>query len=307
MSTTATNSPRPLLLIDDDRLQEKLVAQQLKHFRREHYQLEWAATYEEGLARLLTGEHTVCLLDYQLGERDGLDLIREAKAAGCTVPIVFLTAESSSDIDIEAMNAGAMDYLVKGEISAGTLERSLRYTLKLSATLEELNRLATHDALTGLLNRRELGRLMAEEVERFRRFGRPFSIVMLDLDHFKQVNDTHGHQAGDLVLEETARRLEAELRKTDRMARYGGEEIAVLLIEMDAPAAAEVADRLVQAVARSPYPLPDGSRLVQTISAGVATLPQDAAGAESLIAAADAALYAAKQGGRNRFIVAGSA
>ncbi|MEJ6602215.1 MAG: diguanylate cyclase [Verrucomicrobiia bacterium] len=123
------------------------------------------------------------------------------------MPIVFLTAESSSDIDIEAMNAGALDYLVKGEISPSNLERSIRYALKLSDTLAELKRLATRDALTGLLNRRELNRIMKEEVERSNRFGRPFSLVMLDLDHFKSVNDTHGHAAGDLVLQEAAKRM----------------------------------------------------------------------------------------------------
>ena len=123
------------------------------------------------------------------------------------MPIVFLTAESSSDIDIEALNAGALDYLVKGEISPSNLERSIRYALKLSDTLAELKRLATRDALTGLLNRRELNRIMKEEVERSNRFGRPFSLVMLDLDHFKSVNDTHGHAAGDLVLQEAAKRM----------------------------------------------------------------------------------------------------
>ena len=105
------------------------------------------------------------------------------------------------------MNAGALDYLVKGEISPSNLERSIRYALKLSDTLAELKRLATRHALTGLLNRRELNRIMKEEVERSNRFGRPFSLVMLDLDHFKSVNDTHGHAAGDLVLQEAAKRM----------------------------------------------------------------------------------------------------
>jgi diguanylate cyclase (GGDEF)-like protein len=266
--------------------------------------LEWAGTFEEGLDRLLSDEHEVCLLDYQLGERDGLELIRQAKAAGCAVPIVFLTAESSSDIDVEAMNAGAMDYLVKGEISPSTLERSLRYALKLNATLDELNRLATHDGLTGLLNRRELNRIMVDEAERSARFGRPFSLVMLDLDHFKRVNDEHGHAAGDQVLQETARRISAQLRKTDRVARFGGEEIAVLLIELGEEAAIEVAERLVEAVREEPYVLKDGTRLEVTISAGLATLPRAADSAEGLMEAADAALYRAKSTGRNRFEVA---
>ena len=94
-----------LLLIDDDRIQARIVEQQLRVFRRERFEMEWAATYEEGLSRLLSGEHEVCLLDYQLGPRDGLELISQAKAEGCEIPIVFLTAESSSDIDIEALIA----------------------------------------------------------------------------------------------------------------------------------------------------------------------------------------------------------
>lgn len=298
-------NPRPLLLIDDDRLQSRLVEQQLKAFRRERFQMEWQETFEGGLERLLSGEHEVCLLDYKLGPRDGLELIRLAKEAGCGVPIVFLTAESSSDIDIEAMNAGALDYLVKGEISPSNLERSIRYALKLSDTLAELKRLATRDALTGLLNRRELNRIMKEEAERSNRFGRPFSLVMLDLDHFKSVNDTHGHAAGDLVLQEAAKRMSSCLRKTDRIARFGGEEIAVLLIEMDESAAEKTANRIVEIVRDSPFDIGgEGGQIPITVSAGLATLPSVADSADTLMAAADKALYAAKDGGRNRVEVA---
>lgn len=296
---------RPLLLIDDDRLQSCMVRQQLRAFRRDHFQMEWASTYEEGLERLLSGKHEVCLLDYQLGDRDGLELIRAAKEAGCEVPIVFLTSESSSDIDIEAMNAGALDYLVKGEISPSTLERSIRYALKLHDTLAELNRLATHDELTGLLNRRELNRILAEESDRSARFGRPFSLVMLDLDHFKQVNDQHGHAAGDQVLQETARRITRPLRKTDRVARFGGEEIAVLLLELTGSQAADVAQRLVDEVRQSPYVLADGQELAVTVSAGLATLPDVAATGDQLLGAADAALYRAKEAGRDQLVIAG--
>ncbi len=298
--------PRTLLLIDDDRLQARIVQQQLKAFRGEAYTFEWAATYEQGLERLLSGDHTACLLDFQLGPRDGLELIREAKANGCEVPIIFLTAESSSDIDIEAMNAGALDYLVKGEISASMLERSLRYALKLSETLAELKRLATHDALTGLLNRREFNRLLAEETERAKRFGRPFSLVLLDLDHFKAINDRHGHPAGDAVLRETARRLGGLMRKVDRLARFGGEELAVLLVELDAAAAHDTAMRLINAVRKQPYEIDeDGTAIAVTTSAGVASMPEHAGTAKALIDAADKALYRAKAAGRDRVGVTG--
>ena len=179
-----------VLVIDDDRLQFRLVQAHFKNFQVGSYELDWSSTYEEGLSRLLSGGYQVCLLDYRLGERDGLQLIHEATAAGCRTPIVFLTAESSGNVDIQAMDAGALDYLVKGEISPRSLERSLRYALKLGDTLEALRRLATRDQLTGLFNRREYDRILAEEEDRSRRFGNPLSLVIIDLDHFKSVNDT---------------------------------------------------------------------------------------------------------------------
>jgi diguanylate cyclase (GGDEF)-like protein len=295
---------RRILLIDDNRLQFQLTQAQFAQFRAEKFDLDYASTYEEGLAQLLAGGHAACLLDYQLGERDGLELIREAVARGCKTPIIFLTAETSENVDTAAMNAGALDYLVKGELNAGALERSLRYALNLGDTLGQLNRLATHDDLTGLLNRREFDRLLAAEAERAVRFGRPLSLVMFDLDHFKNVNDVHGHPAGDVVLREAAARLGAELRVVDRLARFGGEEFALLLVETTPSAAFEAAQRLVAAVRHQPILLPDGTALALTVSAGVAGLPAHAPDAAQLVLAADEALYAAKGAGRDRAVLA---
>ena len=290
-------------MIDDDRLQFRLTQGHFKNFQAEIYELEWAATFEDGLARLLAGGYVACLLDYQLGPKDGLQLIREAIAAGCRTPIIFLTADSSSQVDIEAMNAGALDYLVKGEISPRSLERSLRYALKLGDTLEALRQLATRDQLTGMLNRREFDRIMAEEAERSQRFGQPLSLVMVDIDHFKAVNDTHGHPAGDAVLKEVAKILTAQLRSVDRVARYGGEEFALILMQTGRPAAGEVAQRVVKTVAANPVVIEGGITLKLTISAGVAVLPNDVSRIELLVGAADRSLYAAKRGGRNRVVM----
>lgn len=295
---------RRILLIDDDRLQFRLTQEQFKQFQTDAYELDWAATYEEGLVKLLGGGYAACLLDYQLGGRDGLELIREAVAAGCRTPIIFLTAETSERVDTAAMNAGALDYLVKGELNPRALERSLRYALKLGDTLEQLRLLATCDQLTGLLNRREFDRMLAEETERARRFNRPLALLMLDLDHFKVINDEHGHPAGDAVLQGLARRLKGELRSVDRLARYGGEEFAVILVETSPAAALETAQRLRSAVQREPFALPSGPTLPLTISAGVAVLPVHAPDAPELVRAADRALYAAKHAGRNRVMLA---
>ena len=293
---------RKILLIDDDRMQFRLTQAHFSNFRYETFELEWAETYEEGLARVLGGTYAACLLDYQLGDRNGLELIRAAMAGGARTPIVFLTAESSERVDIEAMNAGALDYLVKGEISSRTLERSLRYALKLGDTLEALRKLATHDQLTSLLNRREFDRILAEERERSRRFGHPFGLVLLDIDHFKSVNDTHGHPVGDVVLQEVASRLVHSLRDVDRAARFGGEEFALIIMQADRKIAREAAERACELVRRAPFVLDSGLELRITISAGVASMPADALSRDELVAAADKALYAAKAQGRNRVV-----
>jgi two-component system, cell cycle response regulator len=296
-----------VLVIDDDRLQFRLVQQHFKNFQRGSYELDWSETYEDGMARLLTGNYAVCLLDFRLGDKDGLQLIREAAAAGNRTPIVFLTAESSDNIDIQAMEAGALDYMVKGEISPRSLERSLRYALKLGDTLEALRRLATRDELTGLLNRREYDRVLAEEEDRAERFGNSLALVIIDLDRFKSINDMHGHPAGDAVLREAGRRIGGVIRTVDRAARIGGEEFALILVQTDRASALEVAKRAIAAVSNEPIRVAQGHTLVVTASAGVAELPADAREAGQLFAAADKALYAAKAQGRNRALLAGGA
>lgn len=290
-------------MIDDDRLQFHLTQQHLKSFRSITCELDWAATYEEGIVKLMGGNYDACLLDYQLGPRDGLALIREAIAKDCRVPIVFLTAESGENIDIAAMNAGALDYLEKKELNSRMLERSLRYALKMGETLGALRQQATRDQLTGLLNRREFERILEEERERAGRFNHSFALVLADLDHFKFVNDQHGHPAGDEVLRQIALRLAANLRSVDRLTRFGGEEFAIVIPQADAKIAAVGAIRLCEAIRTSPMQMGGGLHLPMTLSLGVAVFPQDAATGQALVAAADRALYSAKSRGRDRVVL----
>jgi two-component system cell cycle response regulator len=295
---------RKILLIDDDRLQFRLTDAHFKKFATESYELDWAGSYEEGIEKLLSGGYAACLLDYQLGPRDGLQLIREAVTRGGRTPIVFLTAETADRVDIEAMNAGALDYLVKGEITPRMLERSLRYALKLGETLEALRRLATRDPLTAMLNRREFERILDEERERALRFGHALALVMVDIDRFKAINDTHGHPVGDAVLREVGRRMSAQLRSVDRGARYGGEEFGAILMQTDLRGAMEVARRICTAVAREPIWVKETLALEVTVSAGAAALPEQAKTVGELVTAADKALYAAKAAGRNQAMAA---
>ena len=159
---------------------------------------------------------------------------------------------------------------------------------------------ARTDALTGLNNRGEFQRQLKEEEERSRRYNRPLSLLMFDIDHFKRVNDTHGHQAGDEVLRALAVRLREQIRPVDHAARYGGEEFVVILPETTNEGALALAERLRMAVAGTAVPVAEGRTISVTISIGVATFSADAGSETALIAAADTALYAAKEGGRNR-------
>ncbi|MHB1188353.1 diguanylate cyclase [Thiobacillus sp.] len=165
-----------------------------------------------------------------------------------------------------------------------------------------LDQLATRDGLTGLYNHRTFYTLLGDELARAQRFQRPVSLLLLDIDHFKRVNDTYGHLAGDAVIRGLGELLGREARAIDRVCRYGGEEITVILPETDPDAAARFAERLRAAVEAQPFDVGTGTPLHLTVSIGVASWPAHADTAQALVAAADAAMYAAKQGGRNRVV-----
>jgi diguanylate cyclase (GGDEF)-like protein len=168
---------------------------------------------------------------------------------------------------------------------------------------ETVERQAVTDELTGLFNRRRFQEAMATEVERSKRFGQPVGLVLLDLDDFKNVNDTHGHQQGDLVLREVARVLRETSREIDEPARYGGEELAVVLPGTDLEGAYNLAERVRAGIEELALPLLDGDGILRvTASFGVATLPGSADDMRDLVAAADEALYRAKRAGKNRTV-----
>jgi diguanylate cyclase (GGDEF)-like protein len=168
---------------------------------------------------------------------------------------------------------------------------------------QEAQRLSVTDGLTGLGNFRFFQQTIAREVDRAARFGRPLAVLMLDLDHFKQVNDKHGHQVGDEVLVEVAERIRAEVREVDVVARYGGEEFVVVLPETGHDGATQLGERIWQRVRATPITTAAGA-LPITVSLGAAIYPENGDSAAALIRAADKALYAAKRGGRDRWMLA---
>ena len=186
-----------------------------------------------------------------------------------------------------------MEVLLNLSFHAANVVRNLR-------SVEEARREAVTDDLTALYNRRACDKRLAEEVDRAQRYGRPLSVLMVDVDHFKAVNDRYGHPGGDLVLKQVAQRLARQLRQVDVAARYGGDEFMVILPETPGESAALVADRICRAIAAETVAMPSGDEVPVTVSIGVASFPDDADTRDGLISAADRALYAAKHTGRNR-------
>ncbi len=249
------------------------------------------------------------LLDWEMPGIDGLEVCRRARARQDRDPpyILLLTARSETADIVAGLDAGANDYIQKpfenNELHARLRvgARMLDLQRALIDAREALEFQASHDDLTGLLNRGAIMQAAEQAVERTRRSGRPLQVGLLDIDHFKQINDTHGHPVGDAVLREAAERIHSTLRSGDLVGRYGGEEFLLLVNgEMtDAPAFCE---RLRGAIADRPFE-PGEVALRVTLSGGfVAVDPRDDDSVADILAAADKFLYQAKTGGRNRIL-----
>ncbi|MFN3202641.1 MAG: diguanylate cyclase [Bradymonadia bacterium] len=221
--------------------------------------------------------------------------------------IIDITTEKRYERELEAHQA-----TLEARVQARTADLT-EANAKLTSEIEERRRLeqqlremSTRDALTGLYNRREMDRFLKEELDRCQRYERHLAVVMLDIDHFKQINDTHGHQVGDDVIRWLSGHVKRNIRSTDRAIRYGGEEVALILPETPLENAFLMADRLRSTLSDAGVDvvLPDGRtlHLDVTLSAGVAAFPNAAHTGELLIAAADQALYEAKRSGRNRTV-----
>ncbi len=293
-----------VLIADDDNTLRTLLSTLLKRAGYEVLQasdgrMAWEIWQREFVRILVT--------DWTMPDMDGLELIgriRAASAPGYTY-LILLTARDDRADRIAGLDSGADDYLSKpvdpGELRARLAigERILNLETRLSESLARLEKLATLDGLTGLSNRRHFFELARREFQRSRRFRHPLTAIMLDIDHFKRVNDTHGHGAGDEVLRTLARRCQECLRKVDILGRYGGEEFSILLPESGLEAGLLAAERLQQCIAGAPMQTTAGP-LAVTISLGVAPDSPNLPDLEALLDRADAALYAAKRAGRNR-------
>ena len=260
----------------------------------------------DGLETILAQNAVDCIvLDLDLGQENGIDVAEQlARRPGALPPILMLTGDGTQEFVVKALRLGFKDYFTKRALDVDDLVTAIRRAVKQSREELALRSSATIDSLTGLPNRGAFDHTLDLECRRAQRDYTPVSLLMVDVDEFKALNDAFGHQAGDECLRRLAKAIRSVvLRPADFPARYGGEEFAIILPKTLAAGAAEVAERLRASMKALALPHPSSSVGHVTLSVGVSCSKDIASGPKGLIAGADAALYRAKRAGRNRIDV----
>jgi diguanylate cyclase (GGDEF)-like protein len=293
-----------ILVADDSLVVRAVLRRQLE--ADGHHVIE-AADGEEAIIACRDHRPDVVLLDVEMPVLDGHATLKRLKADEDLrdIPVVFLTGRVDTADVVTGLRLGAHDYLRKpfeanelmARVSAALRTKELQDELR--ARNAELDRVSRIDSLTGLFNRRHLDEHLRHEISAARRHQRIVGVMILDIDHFKQVNDQHGHPNGDVVLREVAQRLLGTLRAEDALGRWGGEEFIAVLTESPAASISLVAERMRKVIADKPFPLDSGDLITVTVSIGYTCGDGEA---EVLVRQADDALYEAKAAGRNQVV-----
>ena len=291
-------------MVEDSRLSLEVYAQRLE---RRGYTVASAVSAEEARVRLDEAQPDIVLLDVFMPKVSGFEFLRELRSSPrtSTTPVILISALSDTKHIVEGLELGANDYVTKPIVMPiltarmEALLRSQELVRRLEVQTELLSKLAAFDDLTGAYNRRSMFHHLEAELSRCKRYGRSVSVLMVDIDHFKRVNDSHGHLVGDQALRSIAQIMQTELRAMDLLCRYGGEEFCAILPETNHPGAARAAERLRSAVERTAIEH-EVVKLSLTVSVGGASWSNPAGNeVPDLLARADEALLEAKRGGRN--------
>ncbi|MFZ4429523.1 MAG: diguanylate cyclase [Phycisphaerales bacterium] len=291
---------RPRVLIIDDLVDvHRLISVRL---RAEGLDFFGALSGEEGLAKAAAESPALILLDLELGSVHGLTVLKGLKASATTqdIPVIIISGNQHAHEKVKAFDLGAVDYVTK-PFEMTELRVRIRQALKMRHLVQMLAQRAQVDGLTGLWNRAFFNKRWAEEVERSARHGHTLSVAMLDIDHFKSINDTYGHSAGDTALQGVAKIIQRCCRNHDLVCRYGGEEFVIVMPETCPADAAIMGERIRHAIELEEWPRHPQRRL--TASIGICgTTSATVGSAESIVEQADQNLYTGKHSGRNRVI-----
>ncbi|MEQ8875635.1 MAG: diguanylate cyclase [Phycisphaerales bacterium] len=305
MSENADQLPQPaskpiVLIVDDSPLVHRLLKARL---RDETIELRHAHSGAEALELVCTEDVATVLLDLSMPSMDGFEVLRALAAKDETVhvPVIVLSGQQDSQDKVMAFGLGAIDYITK-PFDLAELRARMRSSLRIHRLVRMLSERAQLDGLTALWNRSHFDERLAQLVSSAERSNRPLSLALLDLDHFKSINDNYGHPAGDAALQGAAEILSSSARSSDVPCRYGGKEFAIILPETTAEQARTLCERIRESIADRHWPAHPDRKITVSIgiagSEGSTGLPPD-----QWVAHADATLYKAKEAGRDRVML----
>lgn len=315
--------PHKILIVEDDRDHVFLIEKTLERWAQgKECEFDFAHVVVEALEKISSSSYDLILTDYRLPDQTGLDLLKGIKSKNLKTPVILMTAVGDEALATRALKAGCFDYLAKSDnyirrlpeviedaygrflAREEDIKRSEELKKKNEALVsknKQLAELSACDALTGLYNHRFMQEKFAEEFARASRYHYPLACLMVDIDHFKTVNDTYGHQVGDVVLKEMAEFFSSHLRQADTVARYGGEEFCILLPHGTYEGAESLAERLRKQIMNVTFATGAGQSIKLTVSIGISSYPEDPIdNKDTMLFYADKALYRAKATGRNR-------
>ncbi|MBI5407856.1 MAG: diguanylate cyclase [Nitrospirae bacterium] len=295
-----------ILLADNNRPDIDIIKSALSNHDDIKYNIDTALSGTDTLKKATDNKFDLVLVTQDLPGMNGLEMLKEITERKLGMPVILIVAEGSEKLGVKAMDKGAYDYLTREEIKTVALSRAVRRAIQrkkleddIRESVAKLEKMAIRDGLTGLYNHHHFREVLRNEYKKAKRHLQPLSCIMMDLDHFKSVNDTCGHQFGDFVLAKSAEILKRLVRDTDFVARYGGEEFFVILPNTNLQGAFILAERIRYAFENNVFKKGEFSKTV-TISLGISsTLDNDVISDDSLIENADKALYRAKWRGRN--------
>ncbi len=306
LSNEKDSKKSQIMVVDD----EENILFLMKNILQKHgHNVTTYVDAEDALGKLRNELYDLIITDLNMPKLSGIDFIKKAKKASPKTDIVVMTGYPSVETAVECMNNGASDYLTKPlnlEYFNLIVDRLLykRILEERAAEREYFEHIARIDGLTGLYNRRYFDKLLDVEIARADRYKQSFSLIMIDIDDFKNINDNYGYQIGDNILKELASIINSFIRKTDSATRFGGEEFAIILSHTGKKCGRIFLERIINGIATSKFHGFPHKEIV-TASAGLASYPDDAHTQESLIKNADNALYQAKKSGKNILCVYG--
>ncbi len=300
MSTQVCAKPIDILLVNDDPYDIRFIKESLSDEDQTRFGFKCVGKLTDTIACLEEKEYDIIMLDLSLPDSQGFDTFSSVRMHSPKVPIVLLTGINDEELAVRALQNGAQDYLIKGQINGGELSRSIRFAIERHNANQKEHHMAYYDGLTNLPNRQLFHDRLNQALSHAQRYDQKVALMFIDLDDFKKVNDTMGHDMGDLLLQSVARRLEYCLRKSDTVARLGGDEFTCILPNIEkAEDVKIVAQKIVRALT-TPFQL-NGQEIQISGSVGASLFPDDTEDSELLIKNADMAMFQAKKQGRNNF------